>query len=59
VPQPSDQTPRTARVTIRAGGKTLASGTLEVREGVTGGELFDAEERINSQTTLRVYFDVE
>ncbi len=50
---------RTARVTIRAGGKTLASGTMELRSGVTVDELLDAEEKINAQTTLRVHFDVE
>lgn len=50
---------RTARVTIRAGGKTLASGTMELRTGVTVDELLDAEEQINAQTTLRVHFDVE
>lgn len=56
---PLTTTHRTARVTIRAGGKTLASGTLELREGVTVDQILDAEEEINRQTTMRVYFDVE
>lgn len=56
---PLTTTHRAARVTIRAGGKTLASGTLEMRPDATADELFAAEMEINGSTNLRVWFDVE